>query len=98
DLEALLLQLLRTQRIDGQMRVQASVVSEGNRPLRCAEHSYDDRHHIVQGIPALPRLRPITVEVPAGATEEHTKPPPARLASGALNQFGLGCQLSRYIT
>lgn len=98
DLEALLLQLLRTERIDCPMRVQVSVASEGNRPLKCAEHAYDDRYHFVPGTPALPRLRPITAEVPAGATEEDTRPAAAELASGILNQFGLGCQSKRYIT
>jgi hypothetical protein len=98
DLEALLLQLLRTERIDTPMRVQVSVASEADRPLKCAEHAYDDRYHFASGTPALPRLRPITVEVPAGATEQHTQPAAAELASGILNQFGLSCQSKRYTT
>jgi hypothetical protein len=97
DLESLLLQLLQTERIDSSMRVQASVTSERNRPLKCAMHSYDDRYRFIPGSPALPRLRPITVEVPAGATDEHTRPAAAELASGILNQFGLSCQSTRYI-
>jgi hypothetical protein len=96
DLEALLLQLLRAQRIDSPMRVQVSVASKENRPLKCAVPAYDTTYHFAAGAPTLPRLRPVTVEVPAGATEEQTKPAAAELAAGILNQFGLGCQSQRY--
>lgn len=96
DLEALLLQLLRTERIDSPMRVQISVSSEGNLPLKCAVHSYE-HYYLPAGAAALPRLRPVTVDVEAGATGAHTQPAAAELAAGILNQFGQGCQLQRYI-
>jgi len=95
DLEALVLQVLRTGRIDSPMRVQVSVAGEGKLPLQCAVRQFDD-YQLPKAIPPLPRLRPVTVEIPAGATEQHTKPAAAELAAGVLNQFGLGCQLQRY--
>ncbi len=95
DLEAMSLQVLRAGRIDSPLRVQVSVTSEGNLPLRIAVREFGD-YQMPEGIPPLPRLRPITVEIPSGATEEHTKPAAAELAKGVLNQFGLGCQLHRY--
>jgi hypothetical protein len=96
DMEALLLQILRTQRIDSPMRVQASVMSEANQPLQYASPDVSG-YSLASGSPPLPRLRSVTTEVPAGATDEHTKPAAAELAAGILNQFGLGCHLNRYI-
>jgi len=92
DLEALVLQVLRTRRIDSPMRVQASVASEGQLPLTYVtrEGGYHD------GLPVQPRLRPVTAEIPAGATEEETQPAAAELAAGVLNQFGRACRLARY--
>jgi schlafen family protein len=95
DLEAMVLQVLRAGRIDSPMRVQISVASEGNQPLRCATRDFGD-YNLPERIPPLPRLLPITVEITAGATEEHTKPAAVELAAGVLNQFGLVCQLQRY--
>lgn len=95
DLEALVLQVLRSGRVNSPMRVQVSAFSEGRLPLRCAVRQFDD-YQVPEHISALPRLRPVTVEIPAGATEEHTKAAAAELAAGVLNQFGLGCQLQRY--
>jgi hypothetical protein len=97
DLEALLLQIMRTQRIDSPMRMQASVMSEASQPLQYASPNLTD-YSLVSGSPALPRLRRVTAEVLAGATDEHTKAAAVELAAGILNQFGLGCQLSRYTT
>jgi hypothetical protein len=96
DMEALLLQILRAQRIDSPMRVQVSVMSEANQPLQYASSDFSG-YSLASGSPALPRLRPVTTEVPAAATDELTKPAAAELAAGILNQFGLGCQLNRYI-
>jgi hypothetical protein len=91
DLEALLLQVLRTGRVDSPMLVQVSVASEGRLPV-----TYVTREFGRYGDPpVLPRLRPVTVEIPAGATEEETKPAAAELAAGVLNQFGRACRLSR---
>jgi hypothetical protein len=95
DLEALVLQVLRTGRIDSPMLVQASVASEERLPLTYAVREFVD-YEIPVSAPVLPRLRPVTVEVPAGATEEQTKPASAELAAGILNQFGLACRLPRY--
>lgn len=91
DLEALVLQVLRTGRIDSAMRVQASVVSEGKLPI-----AYLRDWDAYGEDPPLLRLRPVTVEIPAGATEEQTKPAALELAAGILNQFGLNCRLPRY--
>jgi hypothetical protein len=96
DLEALLLQAMRAERIDSPMRVQASIVSEARLPLACVRYEFAD-YESVEGGRELHRLRPVTVEVPAGATEEDTRPAVAELAAGILNQFGAGCRLSRYI-
>jgi hypothetical protein len=92
DLEALVIQVLRALRIDSPMRVQASVASEGQLPVVPVPRGWD----VFGDSPALPRLRQVTVEMPAGATEEETKPAAAELAAGILNQFGLVCQLPRY--
>jgi hypothetical protein len=97
DLEALLLQAVRAERIDSPMRVQASVVSEEGMPLVYAMHETVD-YKLAEGSRGLRRLRPITVEVPVGATEAHTHVAAAELAAGILNQFGIGCRLNRYIT
>jgi len=96
DMEALLLQIIRMQRIDSPMRVQACVMSEANQPLQYASPDFSG-YSLASSSPALPRLRPVTAEVPAGAVGEHIKNAAADLAAGILNQFGLGCQLSRYI-
>jgi len=95
DLEGLLLQAIRAERIDSPMRVQASVVSERGFPLAWArrtpigfEHGDDSQVH---------RIRPVTVEVPVGATEDNTRLAAAELAGGVLNQFGMVCSLPRYI-
>jgi hypothetical protein len=96
DMEALLLQILRMQRIDSPMRVQACVISEANQPLQYASLDFSE-YRLASNNPALPRLRPVATEVPAGATDEHIKTAAADLAADILNQFGLGCQLSRYI-
>jgi hypothetical protein len=68
------------------MRVQISVSSEGNLPLKCAVHSYE-HYYLATGAPALTSLRPVTVEVAAGVTTAHTQPAAAELAAGILNQF-----------
>jgi hypothetical protein len=96
DLEALLLHAMRAERIDSPIRIQASVVSENGFPLAWVRHSVIGFEHAKQG-QVLHRLRPITVEVPAGATEGHTRSASAELAAGILNQFGIGCRLNRYI-
>jgi Schlafen, AlbA_2 len=96
DLEALLLQTVRAERIDSPLRVQANVVSENGLPLKCAMQDFD-HYEIAAGGLELRRPRPVTVEVPAGATEAHTQVAAAELASGILNQFGIGCRLSRYV-
>jgi hypothetical protein len=95
DLEALVLQVLRTGRINSPMRVQISVASESKLPLRCATHDFAG-YKLDESAPPLPRLRPVTVEIPTTATEEDTKAAAAELAGSVLNQFGLVCHLARY--
>jgi hypothetical protein len=95
DLEALVLQVMRGGRIDSSMRVQATAVSPAEQPILCTSRVFDD-WNIPEGSSAVHRLRPVTVEIPAGVTDEETRPAAAELAAGILNQFGQGCQLSRY--
>jgi Putative DNA-binding domain len=96
DVEALLLQTIRTERIDSPVRVQANVVSEIELPLKCAIRDFGGYVLTSSGL-TLHRFRPVTVELPVGATEAHTQVAATELASGILNQFGVGCQLSRYV-
>lgn len=95
ELEALLLYAVQAERIHSPVRVQASVVSESGYPLGWAKRTRIGFKHAESGN-RLHRLRPVTVELPAGATEDHTQPAAAELAVGILNQFGLGCRLQRY--
>ena len=84
DLEALVLQVLRTGRIDSPMRVQVSVASEGMLPL-----TYVTREGGQYGnIPVLPRLWPVTIEIPAGATVEEAKPAAAPTAGAGTETNG----------
>jgi len=80
DLEALLLQVLRTGRVDSPMLVQVSVASKGRLPVTYVTREFG-RYGDTR---VLPRLRPVTVEIPAGATEEETKPAAAELTAGVL--------------
>jgi hypothetical protein len=89
DREALLLQILRTQRIDRPMRMQASAMSEANQPLQNA--SFDlSGYSLASGSPALPRLRPVTTEAPAGETAMN----PESLAKSGRRQSH-GARLTR---
>lgn len=97
DLETLLLQAMRAERIDSPMRVQASVMSEEGMALVRATRGVAS-HELANASRRRHRLRPVTVEVPEVATEAHTQVAAAELAAGILNQFGIGCSLDRYIS
>jgi hypothetical protein len=96
DLEGLLLHAIRAERIASPMRVQASVVSERGLPLAWARRTPIGFEY-GEGTRRLHRVRPITVEVPAGANEDHTRLAAAEIAGGILSQFGMVCRLQRYI-
>jgi hypothetical protein len=64
-------------------------------PAQCANRDFGS-YVISSSSRRLTRVRPVDIELPAGATEDMTKATAAELASGILNQFGLVCQVSRY--